>query len=216
MTRRGTHVALLTVVLAVSPWAARAQLWKAVRDQIASTAAGKAASARQQAESTVVSASGSLTAGFADSLAASLRNGRTAVPALGFDATTKQLAASASPALSALASVMQRGAGRYRVEAYVDPSGDPRADLALSEARASIIRDQLLAIGVPADRVMAVGLGAVPPAPAVDSSSVAASLGAAAADAVPGVRLAKLGLRTLRRHADDHPSIARIEIVRLP
>lgn len=46
-----------------------------------------------------------------------------------------------------------------RIEGHTDSSGNPKANLALSQRRADAVRDALIAAGVPARRITAVGLG---------------------------------------------------------
>ncbi len=57
------------------------------------------------------------------------------------------------------------GGGRLVERKRVDPGADPSQTQALSEARATVLKQTLLASGVPGDRVAAVGLGATRPDP---------------------------------------------------
>lgn len=53
---------------------------------------------------------------------------------------------------------------RIRVEAHVEPGGNPAEEQRLSQLRAETVVDQLIARGVPADRLEAAGLGGERPA----------------------------------------------------
>ena len=218
MKPRHALIAVTIAASAIAPRGADAQIWKSIRDRVVGEAVDKAMATKQQAESTVVNASGNLTAAFTDSLLVSLKTGRAVMPSLSFDGGANSLATSSVPALQKLAELLRGDVGKFRIEAFVDPTGDPRADLATSRSRAAVIRDQLVAIGIPADRLVAAGYGSA----ASDSATVdtaasrASAIGSAAANVVPGGRLVKLGLGALHSGKSDRPSAARIEIVRVP
>jgi outer membrane protein OmpA-like peptidoglycan-associated protein len=219
MHTRHALIAATVAALAMAPPAAHAQIWKSIRDRVVGEAVDKAVATKQQAENTVVNASGNLTAAFADSLLVSLKTGRAVMPSLSFDGAANSLSASSLPALQKLAQLLRGGAGKFRIEAFVDPTGDPRADLTTSQLRAAVIRDQLMSIGIPADRLVATGYGSA----ASDSTKVdttgsrVSAIGSAAVDFVPGGRLLKFGVGALRdAKKSERPSAARIEIVRVP
>ena len=60
------------------------------------------------------------------------------------------------------------------VEGHADDPGDERANLRLSQARADVVRERLLKLGVSPDRVMSVGFGRAHPAVVCREPSCAA------------------------------------------
>ena len=60
-----------------------------------------------------------------------------------------------------IAKIAAAAAGKsVRVEAYANDAGNTKANLALSQQRAQAVRDALVAAGIPAKRITAVGAGA--------------------------------------------------------
>ncbi len=66
--------------------------------------------------------------------------------------------------IKAIVAFVQANSGaRLRVEGHTDNQGNPQANLSLSQQRADAIKDELRAVGIPASRVQAVGLGGEQP-----------------------------------------------------
>ena len=81
-----------------------------------------------------------------------------------FDAGRATLQSSAVTAIDRLAQLLSVYPERsVRIEGHTDSVGDAAANQALSERRAAAVRDALLARGVDAARVEAVGFGATHP-----------------------------------------------------
>ncbi|HWN37359.1 MAG TPA: OmpA family protein [Gammaproteobacteria bacterium] len=81
-----------------------------------------------------------------------------------FDAGKATLQSSAATAIDRLAQLLNVYPERsVRIEGHTDSVGDAAANQALSERRAAAVRDALLARGVDAARVEAVGFGATHP-----------------------------------------------------
>jgi outer membrane protein OmpA-like peptidoglycan-associated protein len=81
-----------------------------------------------------------------------------------FDAGKATLQSSAMTAIDRLAQLLSVYPERtVRIEGHTDSVGDAAANQALSERRAAAVRDALLARGVDAARVEAIGFGATHP-----------------------------------------------------
>lgn len=81
-----------------------------------------------------------------------------------FEAGKATLQPSAMTAIDRLAQMLGVYPERsVRIEGHTDSMGDPKANQELSERRAAAVRDALLARGVEAARVEAIGLGATHP-----------------------------------------------------
>jgi outer membrane protein OmpA-like peptidoglycan-associated protein len=89
---------------------------------------------------------------------------RFAVDELSFPTGSAQVPAAAGTALDELAATLEANPdAKIRVEGFADSSGDPQANLALSQRRADAVRRELVGKGVPADRIEAVGMGSEAP-----------------------------------------------------
>ena len=73
------------------------------------------------------------------------------------DAETAQWSADAKQLLSADATAS------LIISGYTDADGDERTNIALSLARAELVRNGLIELGLPAERITAVGNGAIDP-----------------------------------------------------
>ena len=138
-------------------------------DTAVSKATGAADAAVDRASRVVSSAAGAL-AGKDDEeekLAADLADGLAVLPEIRFEGTSERLAATSEPHLARLAKLLEAQPGTFVIEGHVDDGGNATADLALSEKRAAAVKARLVAAGVPAERLFAMGLGATrPPADA--------------------------------------------------
>ena len=102
-----------------------------------------------------------------EKLAADLADGRAVLPGIRFEGTSERLAATSEPHLERLAKLLKAHPGSFVIEGHADDGGNATADLALSEKRAAAVKARLVAAGVPAERLFAMGLGAArPPADA--------------------------------------------------
>jgi outer membrane protein OmpA-like peptidoglycan-associated protein len=138
-------------------------------DTAVSKAAGAADAAVDRTGRVVSSAAGAL-AGKDDEeerLAADLVDGRAVLPGIRFEGTSERLAATSEPHLERLAKLLEAQSGVFLIEGHVDDGGNADDDLVLSEKRAAAVKARLVAAGVPAERLFAMGLGATrPPAEA--------------------------------------------------
>jgi outer membrane protein OmpA-like peptidoglycan-associated protein len=73
--------------------------------------------------------------------------------------TTTLLQGSDAEVTQIATALMAHPQARARLEAFTDNVGEPQANQALSQQRAEAVRDQLIARGVAADQVQALGLG---------------------------------------------------------
>jgi len=77
-----------------------------------------------------------------------------------FDLDSSQIRADAQPVLQKDADWMKRwGSTKVMVEGHADSRGTAEYNLALGERRASAVRDYLVSLGVPADRIQIVSKG---------------------------------------------------------
>lgn len=82
------------------------------------------------------------------------------LPMVLFRLGTAELLPDARPALDQLASELRaRPAVRVRVAGHTDQVGEPEKNLVLSEQRAAAVKSYLVAAGIAAERVVAVGYG---------------------------------------------------------
>ena len=95
-----------------------------------------------------------------DELARKLATGRVMVDGLVFIGATDTLEANSEATLNRLAGALAATPGTFLVEAHVPPSGDVFADQSLTDRRAAAVRAALIAAGVPASRLFAMGFGA--------------------------------------------------------
>jgi outer membrane protein OmpA-like peptidoglycan-associated protein len=104
--------------------------------------------------------------GGADSLGADLADGRAVLSGVGFADGSDALTVASEPYLARLAKLIAGGGATYLLEAHVAPRGDAVADQALSDRRAATVKTRLVAAGVPATRIFALGYGSTRPMPA--------------------------------------------------
>jgi outer membrane protein OmpA-like peptidoglycan-associated protein len=84
--------------------------------------------------------------------------------ALGFAPGSAELPAAADAALTDIADFLKRHPGqRAQLRGHTDATGQAAANLRLSGERAAAVRDALIELGVPADRLSAEGVGAAEP-----------------------------------------------------
>ncbi len=98
-----------------------------------------------------------------DSWVVQLDAGRAVIEELEFIAGSDTLAKSADALLTGLAGALTTARGTFLVEAHAAPSGDVIADQWLTDRRAAAVRTRLIAAGVPAGRLFAMGFGATRP-----------------------------------------------------
>jgi len=109
------------------------------------------------------------TGGFTDSLVAFLNGNAPAGQSFAFDAVTfetdsTRLASASNDQLGQLAAVLKAyPTVVIAVEGHTDNTGDPAANKKLSEDRAAAVKDALVGMGVPAERVTSTGWGAEKP-----------------------------------------------------
>ena len=112
----------------------------------------------------VSTAAGALSATDADeTLAAELETGRAVLAEVHFVGTTDQLDDASEPQLERLARLLKEQSATYLIEGHVDDGGSAAANQALSEKRSAAVKARLVAAGVPAERLFAMGLGATRP-----------------------------------------------------
>lgn len=77
-----------------------------------------------------------------------------------FDLLATRVALESQPVLDQAAAIMLSSpTARFEVAGHTDSGGQPSFNLRLSQQRADAVRDYLVLVGVPADRVAAVGYG---------------------------------------------------------
>jgi len=109
------------------------------------------------------------TGGFTDSLVAFLNGNAPAGQSFAFDAVTfetdsTRLTSTSNDQLGQLAAVLKAyPTVVIAVEGHTDNTGDPAANKKLSEDRAAAVKDALVGMGVPAERVTSTGRGAEKP-----------------------------------------------------
>ena len=107
--------------------------------------------------------------GFIDSLVTFLNGNAPAGQSFAFDAVTFEsdsatLAAASNEQLGRLAAVLKAyPTVVIAVEGHTDNSGDPASNKKLSEDRAAAVKDAIVGMGVPAERVTSTGWGAEKP-----------------------------------------------------
>ena len=134
-------------------------------DTVVNRAAGLADAAFDRTAN-VVSAAGRAIAGGDDEdakFATAMATGRAVVQGIQFDEGTDRLAQSAEPYVARLARLLAAQPGMFVLEGHVDATGNDAADRDLSQRRAAALRDRLVAAGVSAARLFAMGLGATRP-----------------------------------------------------
>ena len=140
--------------------AASAQASQAMK--LADARAKEVALARKQAAlATAGAALGAATPGLPPSRRAGGRTVYT-LPGTAFGTGSAQLAPAGEDSLILLADALHGKTG-IRVEAYTDSQGSDAANLALSQKRADAVRSVLIAAGLPASRVQALGKGEAQP-----------------------------------------------------
>ena len=135
-------------------------------DTVVNRAAGLADAAVNRTAS-VISAAGRKLAGGDDEdakLAAAVATGRAVVPGIRFEERTDMLALDAAPHVARLARLLVAQPGIFVLEGHVEATGDDAGDRDLSQRRAAALRTRLVAAGLPAERLFAMGLGGTRPA----------------------------------------------------
>ena len=97
-------------------------------------------------------------------LAAGLAGGHLVVREIRFATGSDQLDESAGAPLARLAKALVATPGTFLIEDHTDAMDTPEAARSLSERRAASVKAHLVAAGVPAARLLAVGYGATRPA----------------------------------------------------
>jgi len=98
-----------------------------------------------------------------DDLATRLAAGRVVLDDVRFVAGADQLDPSSDATLKSLASALVSTTGTFLIEGHTDASVDAALAQPLSQQRASAVKSRLVAGGVPAERLLAVGYGATRP-----------------------------------------------------
>jgi outer membrane protein OmpA-like peptidoglycan-associated protein len=96
-------------------------------------------------------------------LATKLAGGRAVLDDIRFTAGSDQLDPASTAVVTHLAAAIVATPGVYLIEAHTDPLPPPGDAQALSQRRAAAVKSQLVAAGVPAERLLAVGYGATRP-----------------------------------------------------
>jgi outer membrane protein OmpA-like peptidoglycan-associated protein len=99
----------------------------------------------------------------ASDISTRLATGRAVFDDIRFAQGADQLDPSSAEALKRLATAIVAAPGTYLIEGHTDPAPSPADAQALSQRRAAAVKTQLVANGVPADRLLAVGYGATRP-----------------------------------------------------
>jgi outer membrane protein OmpA-like peptidoglycan-associated protein len=94
------------------------------------------------------------------------------LPSVSFDAGKTTLKTSAKKTLQKIANQLKVNQSiRVNVEGYTDNTGKAEKNLSLSEKRAQAVRDYLVTLGLPADRITATGKGEADPVASNKTSS---------------------------------------------
>lgn len=101
--------------------------------------------------------------GKGNKVASELAGGRAVLPDLAFEPGTARFTPAAADPLAQLADALKATTGTWLVEAHVGADADPTAAQALTQERAVAVKTELVARGVPAERLFAMGLGATRP-----------------------------------------------------
>lgn len=134
-------------------------------DTVVNRAAGLADAAVDKTANVVAAAGRALTGGETEDerLAAALATGRTVLHGIRFEEATDSLTPDAEPHVARLARLLAIQPGTFVLEGHVDATGNDAADRELSQRRAAVLRARLVASGLPAERLFAMGLGATRP-----------------------------------------------------
>jgi len=204
---RALPLSLIVAALAALPAAAPAQ-------GILSKAKGKvsagAAKLRGGRDSSAVadSAGGDVAATLRVApIVTSLGEGRLVLHEPLFVSGGAELAPRASTTIDSLAAALKQLKGTFLVGGHVDASGEPAMLQDLTERRAVALKAALVKAGVKADRVYAIGYGAMFPLPKASEGGISASK--LAASVIPGAGVVSAA-RALR--GSRHPENERIEI----
>ncbi len=132
---------------------------------IADAFAGVEAGTNAKAATTL----GSLTAGFSGNDLVATLNQAT----FGFPYGTADLPASVQGLIGAAANGLKTlpPGAKFEIAGYTDNSGDPAANVALSQKRADAVRDALVAAGAPSDALIARGYGGQDPIASNDTEA---------------------------------------------
>ena len=99
----------------------------------------------------------------AHDISTKLASGRAVFEDIRFAPGADQLEPSAGDVLKHLAAAIVATPGTYLIEGHTEALPPPGDAQALSQRRASAVKTQLVAAGIPADRLLAVGYGATRP-----------------------------------------------------
>lgn len=140
---------------------AQADADAAARADADAAARAEAAAAAAQAEADAQAKRDADAAAAAAAVAAAIAN----LPSVQFETASAVLTPASATVLDAMASALLAGPGDvvYEVRGHTDSSGDAAANQVLSEQRASAVIVALVARGVPAGGLAAVGLGEIDP-----------------------------------------------------
>lgn len=133
-------------------------------DTVVSKTAAVADAVVDKTRDIVSSAAGTLSGtGDDGKLAAELETGRVVLTEVRFVGATDQLDDASEPYLQRLAKLLEQQPATFLIEGHVGDVGSAAANQALSEKRSAAVKARLVAAGVPAERLFAMGLGAMRP-----------------------------------------------------
>lgn len=99
----------------------------------------------------------------AHDISTKLASGRAVFADIRFAPGADQIDPASGDVVKHLAAAIVATPGTYLIEGHTDPTPSPADAQALSQRRAATVKMQLVAAGVPADRLLAVGYGATRP-----------------------------------------------------
>lgn len=140
-------------------------------------------------------------------IVASLGEGRLVLHEPLFVTGAAELAPRASTTIDSLAVALKQLKGAFLIGGHVDASGEPAMLQDLTERRAVALKSALVKAGVKADRIYAIGYGAMFPIPKESDGGISAKK--LAMSVVPGAGVVNAA-RALR--GSRHPENERIEI----
>ena len=109
-----------------------------------------------------------------DGLQQDLAKGRAVVAGIRFAPGSDEIMSSSTSMTTRLAKAILATPGTFLVESHTAATNDATADQALTDRRATAVKTRLIAEGVPAARLFAMGFGATkPPAPATANTPAA-------------------------------------------
>lgn len=133
-------------------------------DTVVSKTAGVADAVVEKTGDIVSGAAGALSGtGDDEKLAAELETGRVVLAEVRFVGTTDQLDDASTPYLERIAKLLLQQSATFLIEGHADDGGNAAGNQVLSEKRSAAVKARLVAAGVPAERLFAMGLGATRP-----------------------------------------------------